>query len=142
MSLTLFIPRSNKLINTAQSNDTELPASVKMEVKATSFNLVFSLPSPAKPHLPVVSQCPPAAPHQTNSFQTLCHDFCSSGLCRWRGAVLRFILPDTSDTVSSSLHSLKPLLGRQSVYLLSLFFFKNTPIRTHAYPAPPTFIIH
>lgn len=44
--------------------------------------------------------------------------------------------------MSSSLHSLKPLLGRQSVYLLSLFFFKNTPIRTHAYPAPPTFIIH
>ena len=34
MSLTLLIPSSNKLINTAQSNDTELPAFVKMEVKA------------------------------------------------------------------------------------------------------------
>ena len=71
MSLTLLIPSSNKLINTAQSNDTELPAFVKMEVKAISFNLDFSLPSPAKPHLPVVSQCPPAAPHQTNSFLEL-----------------------------------------------------------------------
>ena len=74
MGLTLLIPSSKKLINTAQSNDghfswstTELPAFAKMEVKTTSFNLVFSPPIPAKPHLPVVSQCPPPTPHQINS---------------------------------------------------------------------------
>ena len=28
------------------------------------------------------------------------------------------------------------------VATFSLFIFTNTPIRTHAYPAPPTFVIH
>lgn len=75
MGLTLLIPSSKELIYIVQSSDnhfswstTELPDFAKKDIKATSFNLVFTPPISSKSYLPVVSQCYLHPPHQSNQF--------------------------------------------------------------------------